>query len=429
LRRWAGVAAIAALLLSGCGGEPAPAPGPDVIRIGLLTALDSQFAPLGTAASQGAKVALLEAGGSLAGPGPLDTVTGARISSRPIELYIESTSGTDPGSAVAAARHLVEQRQVNVIVGPTSGDEGLAVKSYLATVPEVTLINGTSMAQNLTLRDALPNLFRFSTDGAQWMAGLGKWAAGRYHRIVTVAEDDSFPYDQVGGFLTEFCNTSGHAVLRRLWVPQGTSDFAAYISQIPKDTEAVYVALDSTDALAFIRQLDRITQRPGLPIVTGSLTLDQELVFQLGDRLEGAVSAGPVAELDTPEYDQYAAALRHYYPQAGQPGLADILYYVAMKATLTALEQAGGDMSNHQRMFRQALSQVRMDTPQGPVRLGENRQVIANNYLFQVKNGKKSMLSTVHDVDQTLNRDRTQYIIAAAFDRSNPVCAPAPNSK
>ena len=63
-----------------------------------------------------------------------------------------------------------------ILVGPLSGDEGLAVKDYAKTQPDVTFINGTSAAQDTTLRDPAPNFFRFSTDGAQWMAGLGDYA-------------------------------------------------------------------------------------------------------------------------------------------------------------------------------------------------------------------------------------------------------------
>ena len=47
------------------------------------------------------------------------------------------------------------------------------------------------------------NFFRFSTDGAQWMAGLGDYAYKDkgYRTVVTVAEDYSFPYSQVQGFM------------------------------------------------------------------------------------------------------------------------------------------------------------------------------------------------------------------------------------
>jgi branched-chain amino acid transport system substrate-binding protein len=417
-------AALAALLVAGCsaGSEAEPAEDPSVVRIGLISALSGPHRPLGEAANRGAKLALLEAGGSLVGSGPLDTVRGARVAGKTVQLFIEGSDGVSPDVAVNAARRLVEDRRVDVIVGPTAGDEGLAVKNYIASVPDVTLVNGTAPAQNMTLRDPAPNVFRFSPDGAQWTAGLGGYAAERYERIATVAEDYSYPYDQVGGFLTGFCGP-GHDVVERVWIPRGTQDYAAYVTQIPKDVDAVFVALDDADAVQFIRQLDEFTDRPDLPIVAGSLTLGPELLDELGERLEGTVSAGPVAALpDNPEYAAYAGALEDAYPDAGPPGFADVLYYVAMKATLAALKEADGDVRGEQARFRTALAGLTLDTPQGPVRLDANRQVIANNYLFRVEDGRSEVLEEISAVTQTLGEDPVEYAAQAAFDRSNPVC-------
>src|SRR6202011_4335877 len=112
-----------------------------------------------------------------------------------------------PDSAVKAARKLVEQDHVAILIGPLSGDEGVAVKDYAKTQPNVTFVNGTSAAQDTTLRDPAPNFFRFSTDGAQWMAGLGDYAfnAKKYKEGVPVGEDFSFPYPQIFGFMAGFC--------------------------------------------------------------------------------------------------------------------------------------------------------------------------------------------------------------------------------
>lgn len=413
--------AVAAVLVAGCGSTTSFAPrDPGVIRIGLLSTLDGPFAPLGEAANRGAKLGLLEAGGTLVGTGPLDTVRGARVGGNPVELFIEGSDEVSPDIAVNAARRLVEQRGVDVIVGPTSGDEGLAVKNYMRSVPDVTLVSGTAAAQNMTLRDPAPNVFRFAPDGAQRMAGLGTYAAERYRRIATVAEDHTYPYDQVGGFLTEFC-TPGRSVVERLWVRPGTDDYAPSVSRIPKDVDAVFVALDGADAARFIRRLDEYTGRPDLPIIAGSLTVDPAIIADLGARLEGTVSAGPVAVLpDNDQYQRYAAALTTTYPDAAPPGLADVLYYVAMRATLEALEQSRG--SSDPQAFRAALSALTLDTPQGPVRLDANRQVIATNYLFQVTDGRSTLLREVPSVTQTLGKDPQQYAAQAAFDRSNPVC-------
>lgn len=416
-------ASAAAALVAGCSGAGSsePVDDPSVIRIGLLSTLAGPFASLGEAANRGAKIALIEAGGSLVGPGPLDTVRGAKVAGKPIRLSIESSNDISPDTAVNAARRLAEERHVDVVVGPMSGDEGLAVKNYISTVPDVTLVNGAATAQNMTLRDPAPNVFRFSTDGAQWMAGLGEYVAGRYDRIATVAADHSYDYDQVGGFLTEFC-TPGNSVVERVWIPAGTHDYAAYVGQIPKDVDAVFVALAGTEALNFVRQLDEFTDSR-LPIVAGSLTMDPAILAELGDRLDGTVSAGPVAERpEDPAYKAYAETLRMYYPDSPPPGFADVLYYVAMKATLTALEQADGDTSGSQRSFRRALAGLVLDTPQGPVRLDANRQVIGNNYLFRVTDGRLELMRAVTDVTQTLGRDPAAYTAEAAFDRSNPVC-------
>jgi branched-chain amino acid transport system substrate-binding protein len=405
----------------GLGGGSKKASGGGTIKVGLLSTLEGPFAPFGEAANQGAKVALLEAGGKLDGTGPRDKVSGAKVGGKTIELVVESSDAT-PDVAVEAARRLVEQSKADAVVGPLSGDEGIAVKNYAKQHLDVTFVNGSSGAQNTTLRDPAPNFFRFNTDGTQWMAGLGTYAAEQlgYKKVATVGEDYSFPYDQVGGFMTEYCKAGGK-VPKKIWVPLGTKDYASFIAQIPKDVDAVYVALGGADALNFTKQYDEFTGRK-TPLLGGSITVDGAIINGLKDRVEGTVSAGPVAVLDTPAYKAYAAALKKYFPKAGPPGLFDLSYYVNMKSLLQGLEQAGGDVSGEDAKLRTALSSLKWDTPVGPVELDENRQAISNNYLFKVTDGQSKLLDTVEHVNQTLGSDREKYIAAPAFDRENPSC-------
>ena len=433
----AAVAVAATMALAGCGSDDDGGGGGEeggglaggesaetssgTIKIGLLSTLEGPFAPFGEAANMGAKVALLEAGGTLDGTGGRDLVSGAKAGGKEIELVVESSDAT-PDVAVEAARRLVEQAKVDAVVGPLSGDEGIAIKNYAKQHLDVTFVNGTSGAQNTTLRDPAPNFFRYTTDGAQWMAGLGRYAAEElgYKTVATVGEDYSFPYDQVGGFMTEFCDAGG-TVPKKIWTPLGTKDYASFIAQIPKDVDAVYVALGGADALNFTKQFDEFTGRK-LPLLGGSITVDGAIIEGLGDRVEGTVSAGPVAVLDTPAYNEYAAALKENFPEAGPPGLFDLGYYVNMKSLLMGLEQAGGDVSGEDAKLREALSGLQWDTPVGPVELDENRQAISNNYLFKVTNGESSLLDTVEGVNQTLGFPRDEYIANPPFDRENPSC-------
>ena len=65
------------------------------------------------------------------------------------------------------------------MVGPLSGGEGIAVKDYSKTQPQVTFINGGSGAQATTLVNPSPNFFRFNTEGGAVDDGPRQGGAGQ----------------------------------------------------------------------------------------------------------------------------------------------------------------------------------------------------------------------------------------------------------
>src|SRR5262245_63346379 len=116
------------------------------------------------------------------------------VAGRKIEI-IKASSEAKPDVAVNATRKLVEQDKVDIMVGPLSGSEGIAVKEYSKTQPNITFINGSAGAQGATLQSPSPTFFRFNTDGGQWMAGGGKAARDKgYKRAMIMAGDSAFPY-------------------------------------------------------------------------------------------------------------------------------------------------------------------------------------------------------------------------------------------
>ena len=148
------------------------------------------------------------------------------------------------------------------------------------------------------MRDPAPNFYRFTTDGAQWMAGLGAYAYNdkHYQTVVTVAEDYSFPYTQVFGFMADFCKAGGH-VPKKFWVPIGNKDFSSVIAAIPDKVDAIYVALGGADGVNFLTQY----QQAGgtAPLIGGSITVDQTVLGTQGkqrDYVIGTPAAGPIAD-------------------------------------------------------------------------------------------------------------------------------------
>ena len=284
---------------------------------------------------------------------------------------MNGSSDASPDSAVRAARKLVEQDGVKIVVGPLSGDEGLAVKDYAKTQPNVTFVNGTSAAQDTTLRDPAPNFFRFSTDGAQWMAGLGTYAFKKkgYKKVATVAEDYSFPYTQVFGFMAEFCKAGGH-VPSKSWVPIGNKDFSSVIAAIPDDVDAIYVALGGADGVNFLTQY----QQAGgtAPLIGGSITVDQTVLTSQGQAARRASSARPrPARSPTPTTRR--PGRRSSRPTRSSPdgfptpSLFAHGYYINTKAVLLALDKVNGDISDDGAKLREALAKLSFDTPTGKV--------------------------------------------------------------
>ena len=118
----------AALLLAGSSGVAGVAQAEDTIKMGALATLEGAFAALGEDSMRGVTMALEEIDHMVAG--------------KKIEL-ITGSSDASPQSAINATKKLVEQDGVQVMVGPLSGSEGLALKDYAKTQPNVTFVNGT----------------------------------------------------------------------------------------------------------------------------------------------------------------------------------------------------------------------------------------------------------------------------------------------
>lgn len=388
----------------------------DTIKIGVLATLEGAFTVLGEDSMRGANLAFDEAG-MMGGGKKIEVITGS--------------SDASPDSAIAAARKLVEQDKVDILIGPLSGDEGLAMRDYAKTQPQVTFVNGTSAAADTTLRDAAPNFFRFTTDGVQWQAGLGEYVYNTkgYKTVVTIAEDYGFPYSQVMGFMLPFCEAGGH-VVDKFWVPIGNKDYSSIVASIPDDVDAIYVALGGADAVNFLTQFEQAGGDK--PIVGGSITVDQTVLGSEGkrkDALIGTASAGPIADnWDDPRWKAFVAAYQKAYPKGfPSPSLFAHGYYVETKAVLTALDQVQGDLSDGQAKFRAALTGLTLDTPTGMVHLDENRNGVADIFLTEVAEGADGKLynkvvKVIPQVDQVLNMDRAAFLALGPASRDNPSC-------
>ncbi|MDJ0336236.1 ABC transporter substrate-binding protein [Salinibacterium sp. G-O1] len=388
LNNWKGlvptlaVGAVVVLGVTGCstggsGGDGGGDAGGDTIKIGVLATSEGNLA-FGMGEAKAAIAVAMEAIGG--------TVDGGEIGGKSIEIIYAGTDGTS-GSAQTQVKKLVENDDVDIVFGPVSGDEGEAVVQYALTVPEVTFVNGSASPVGMTLEGA-ENFFRFHGDSAMWMGGLGDYAYDEkgYKKIYSIAEDYSFPYDNAGGFFSEFCAAGGE-VNGNSWVPVGTTDYATIIAQIPADTDAVYVGLGGADAASFLSQA--VTNGVDLPLVGGSIAVDTTALSgdaNIASAAVGTITGGPVpgAGYDNPEWQPFVDAYVTQPDAFPSPSIFSILYYNSFQSLVLGLQEVDGDLSDGHAGLRDALGSLDWNSPTGQISMDENRQAIVDNFLIEV---------------------------------------------
>lgn len=395
------VFAFAALgLMTSCLGA-INAQAAEPLKVGVLATLEGPLTVLGEDAVRGVKVALKKYNNSAGG--------------REIKLTIAASDAT-PDSALRGARKLVEQDKVDILIGPLSGDEGIAVKEYAKSHLDVTFINGWSAAQETTLKDPAPNFFRFNGDGAQWMAGLGDYIFNvkGYKKIATLADDYSFPYTMVFGLTAEYCSAGGR-IAGKFWAPLGTKDYSSIISSLPDDVDAIFLGLGGADAVNFISQYQQAGGNAKL--VAGAITVDQTVLSAKGNAKKafvGAVSAAGQADTwDSPGWQEFVKEYQAAFPAAQRfpsPSGGATSYYNAAVAAFTVLGSIGGDLSDGHKKFRDGLTKLKLDAPNGRITLDSNRQAIATNFVTEVVEGAdgnlyNKVVKVLPGVNQTLGID------------------------
>ena len=96
----------------------------DKLKVGVTATLEGTYTVLGEDGMRGYELAVEAHGGKSAG--------------KEIETIVGSTDAS-PDSALRAAKKLVEQDKVDMMISPLSGAEGIAMRDYSKTQPQITV--------------------------------------------------------------------------------------------------------------------------------------------------------------------------------------------------------------------------------------------------------------------------------------------------
>jgi branched-chain amino acid transport system substrate-binding protein len=332
---------------------------------------------------------------------PVAGFTGASVAGVPVELVGVGCADDTADKAIEETRRLMEQLGADIMIGPLSGDESVAVANYAKDHPNQTFVNGTAGAMDTTLDVQAPNFFRYNGDGAQWNAGSGDFAKNvlGWDTAAIWMDDYSFAWTSAAGFIAEFCAAGGVIEdAHRVFPPLNNADYAQFAAQLPGPDEVDgYFWAIGGDTLASIKAFED-AHGPLQPDAHIGNLFFEFVTGQLDPSMEGAYVGGfgTAGDLAVPSVAEHTAILERHFTEFPDPGgnIAPagaqahsgflVNYFVAAKTLIQALEAVGGDISDGHAALQAELAGITVEGPYGTITLDENRQAIQDQFVRQM---------------------------------------------
>ena len=374
------------------------------IRIGVLVALGGAYGDFGKDAIRGVDLAINEFGGY--------------INDRPLQVIVEHTDGSAK-SLNTAVEKILGKGRIELVVGPLTGHEDIALHNIAKMQPNITFINGSSAMPYMALGDGLNNYFRFSPDVNQWTSGLASYVFNKLGilKVVTVGEDYSFPFMQIFAFTAKFCSLGGE-VVKHYWVNVGDNRLKSVAKKISMtDAEAIFIALEGPEAIVLTREYRALGGKS--MFIGGPATIDNDFLNEVESELDdysGTIFSSPIplAEADDNWYEFVKDYKNISTDWSHDPSLFAFSYYVNTKALLLALDYVDADLSEQHEDLRDALSDISFEGPTGRLSVDEEGQAIVSNFVFELVPSnnsllKRKLIKTMKRVDRRLDIDEEDW--------------------
>ena len=401
------LAAVALVVIAG------PSPGwaqKGPIKVGFLTQMTGGGAQVGKDMSNGFTMYMEEQKMQVAG--------------RKVEVIVEDTQG-DPAIALTKLRKLVESDRVSAVAGIFLANEGYALAPKVDEYQIPTLWAVVS-ADDLTQRKPAKYGVRSSWSSSQPNHPFGEYVYKTlgYKKVVTIAADYAFGWEQIGGFQKTF-EEAGGQVIQKLWPPLGTTDFGPYLPQVKRDADAVFAVMVAAMSLRFPKQYQDAGLKGRLPLIGGATTFDEFVLPSLGDEAIGAITASIYsAAIDTPVNKQFVKEFRTKYGKV--PSYYAEASYTSARWIVEAAKAVDGDVENKEK-FVAAMRKIEIpNAPRGPVKLDSYGNPIQNIYIRKVekKDGElwNTVIHTYTGVSQFWKYKPEEFLKQPVYDRNYPPC-------
>jgi branched-chain amino acid transport system substrate-binding protein len=348
------------------------------IRVGLMLPYTGTYAQLGTAITNGFRLAVSERGGKLGG--------------RELE-YFTVDDEAEPAKAPENTNKLVQRDKVDVLVGTVhSGVQMGMVK--IAKENNTLLIIPNAGLDAATGALCAPNIFRTSFSNWQPSYPMGKILADRGVRnVVSLAWKYGAGEEAVAGFTEGFIKAGGKSV-RGLWIPFPNVEFQALLTEIAAiKPDAVFVFFAGGGAAKFIKDYAAAGLRKTIPLF-GSGFLTDGVLDAVDNAAEGLETTLHYADgLNTKRDKEFRAAYTKAY--RNEPDVYAVQGYDAGLLLALGLDAVKGDISKRKEIIS-AMEKAKVDSPRGSWTMSRAHNPIQDFYLRKVVGRENRVVSIAH---------------------------------
>ena len=342
------------------------------------------------------------------------------LSGRKIELIVADTGG-NPAGAKTKAQEVVERDKVDIVLGPFAAFELLATVDYLAQAKMPTL--AFAGAEDVTQRKGNPYLTRTSYTSAQCLYPLADYVIRemKLKRAVTMGDDFAFGYEQVGGFQRVLAEQGGQ-VVKKLWSPLNTADYAPYVAQIP-ECDVLCEVLAGSNPLKFTKQARGLGVKQ--PLVGGATVADDTIIGAHDESAAGLINTNPYSlDRDSEANKRFIAAMKTHYGNDVRIGHYAACFFANGQIIEAALAKTGGKSDNAETLAKAVRSVSLADTPRGPINFDAYGNAVVDVYVRRAeKDGGKMVnktIKTYRKVSQFWTMDPKAFLKEPVFSRDYP---------
>ena len=379
VRRIGAVAAVAVTMVATAGlllGAGPALAQQGKIKIGLMLPYTGTYAALGTAITNGFKLAVEENGGKLGG--------------REIE-YFTVDDESDPAKAPENANKLIKRDQVDVLVGTVHSGVALAM-SKVARDNNTLLIIPNAGADDITGPLCAANVFRTSFSNSQPGIAMGQVMAEQKKKTaVTLTWKYAAGEESTGGFKEAF-EAGGGKVIKAMTLPFPQVEFQSYLTEIAAlKPDVVYVFFAGGGAVKFVKDYAAAGLKNTIQLVGPGFLTDGTLEAQ-GDSAQGLLTTLHYGDgLNNPKNIAFRAAYAKAFK--GDPDVYAVQGYDAAQLLAVGLTAVKGDLSKRADLVK-AMEGAKLDSPRGPLALSKSHNPIHDIYLRKVE-GKENKVTGV----------------------------------